>query len=82
MMNFLKNVNWDDAFQIAEQKPQVEELLVKKNNILARHDEPVYSQSLPTPANLKEDLHVELALMQEDGIITTIPHIKYFFAHF
>ena len=41
------------------------------------HEEPVYSQSLPTPTNLKDDLLVELALMQEYGIITTLPYSKY-----
>ena len=42
-----------------------------------QHEEPVYSQSLPTPTNLKDDLLVELALLQEYGIITTLPHSKY-----
>ena len=42
-----------------------------------QHEEPVYSQNLPTPTNLKDDLLVELALMQEYGIITTLPHSKY-----
>ena len=42
-----------------------------------QHEEPVYSQSLPTPTNLKDDLLVELALMQEYGIIPTLPHSKY-----
>ena len=42
-----------------------------------KHDEPVYAQSLPTPTNLKDDLLVELALMQEYGIITTMPYSKY-----
>ena len=42
-----------------------------------KHDDPVYAQSLPTPTNLKDDLLVELALMQEYGIITTLPYSKY-----
>ena len=42
-----------------------------------KHDEPVYAQSLPTPPNPKDDLLVELALMQEYGIITTLPYSKY-----
>ena len=37
----------------------------------------MYAQSLPTPTNLKDDLLVELALMQEYGIITTLPYSKY-----
>ena len=45
--------------------------------LTTKHDEPVYAQSLPTPTNLKNDLLVELALMQEYGIITTLPYSKY-----
>ena len=37
----------------------------------------MYAQSLPTPTNLKNNLLVELALMQEYGIITTLPYSKY-----
>ena len=37
----------------------------------------VYTQSLPVPINLKDDLTVELALMHIYGIITTIPFSKY-----
>ena len=48
-----------------------------KVKLTPQHEEPVYSQSLPTPTNLKDDLLVELALMQEYGIITTLPHSKY-----
>ena len=42
-----------------------------------KHDDPVYAQSLPTPTNLKDDLLVELALIQEYVIITTLPYSKY-----
>ena len=48
-----------------------------KIKLTPKHDEPVYAQSLPTPTNLKVDLLVELALMQEYGIITTLPYSKY-----
>ena len=48
-----------------------------KVNLTPQHEEPVYPQSLPTPTNLKDDLLVELALMQEYGIITTLPYSKY-----
>ena len=49
-----------------------------KTKLTPKHDEPVYAQSLPTPTNLEDDLLVELALMmQEYGIITTLPYIKY-----
>ena len=37
---------------------------------------PAYSQSLPTPINLKDDITVELALLHKYGIITTLPFSK------
>ena len=40
-------------------------------------DKTVYSQSLPMPIHLKEDLIVELALMHKHGIITVLPFSKY-----
>ena len=36
----------------------------------------IYTQSLPVPINLKEDLTVELALMHRYGMITTLPFQK------
>ena len=42
-----------------------------------KNDNPVYTQSLPVPINLKDDLTVELALMHKYGIITTLPFSKY-----
>ena len=42
-----------------------------------KNDKPVYTQSLPVPINLKDDLTVELALMHKYGIITTLPFSKY-----
>ena len=41
-----------------------------------KDDSPAYSQSLPTPINLKEDILVELALLHRYGIITTLPFAK------
>ena len=38
---------------------------------------PAYSQSLPAPINLKDDILVELALLDKYGIITTLPFSKY-----
>ena len=38
---------------------------------------PAYSQSLPGPINLKDDILVELALLHKYGIITTLPFSKY-----
>ena len=49
-----------------------------KLKLTPQHEEPVYSRSLPTPTYLKDDLFVELALMQEYGIITTLPYSKYY----
>ena len=40
-------------------------------------DRPAYSQSLPTPINLKNDITVELALLHKYGIITTLPFSNY-----
>ena len=48
-----------------------------KIKLTPKTDEPVYSQSLPCPINVKEDLTVELALMHYFGIITTLPFSKY-----
>ena len=44
-----------------------------KVNLTPKDDKPVYTQCLPVPINLKEDLTVELALMHRYGIITTLP---------
>ena len=38
---------------------------------------PAYSQSLPAPINLKDDILVELALLHKYGMITTLPFSKY-----
>ena len=38
---------------------------------------PAYSQSLPAPINLKDEILVELALLHKYGIITTLPFSKY-----
>ena len=40
-------------------------------------DSPAYSQSLPAPINLKEDILVQLALLYKCGINTTLPFSKY-----
>ena len=56
---------------------QIEALLVEFHDIFARHrfdigmneeltpkdDSPAYSQSMPTPVNLKDDILVELAIL-------------------
>ena len=42
-----------------------------------KDDTAVYSQNLPMPIHLIENLIVELALMQKYGIITVLPFSKY-----
>ena len=48
-----------------------------KIKLTPKTDEPVYSQSLPCPTNLEDDLTVALPLMHYFGIITTLPFSKY-----
>ena len=48
-----------------------------KVKLTPKDDKAVYSQSLPMPIHLKEDLVVELALMHKYGIITVLPFSKY-----
>ena len=48
-----------------------------KVKLTPKDDKAVYSQSLPVPIHLKEDLIVELALMHKYGIITVLPFSKY-----
>ena len=48
-----------------------------KVKLTPNDDRPAYSQSLPTPINLKDDITVELALLHKYGIITTLPFSKY-----
>ena len=44
-----------------------------KVELTPKDDKAVYSQSLPNPTHLKEDLIVDLALMHKYGIITVLP---------
>ena len=48
-----------------------------KVKLTTKDNSPAYSQSLPAPINLKEDILVELAMLHKDGIITTLPFSKY-----
>ena len=48
-----------------------------KVKLTLKDDKAVYSQSLPMPIHLKEDLIVELALMHKYGIVTVLPFSKY-----
>ena len=47
-----------------------------KVKLTPNDDRPAYSQSLPTPINLKDDITVELALLHKYGFITTLPFSK------
>ena len=48
-----------------------------KVKLTPKDDKAVYSQSLPMPIHLREDLIVELALMHKYGIVTVLPFSKY-----
>ena len=48
-----------------------------KVKLTPKNDEAVYSQSLPLPIHLKEDVIFELVLMHKYGIITVLPFSKY-----
>ena len=48
-----------------------------KLKLTPKDEKVVYSQSLPKPIHLKEDLIVELVLMHKYGIITVLPFSKY-----
>ena len=48
-----------------------------KVKLTPKDDKAVYSQNLPMPIHLKEDLIVELALVHKYGIITVLLFSKY-----
>ena len=48
-----------------------------KVSLTPKDDKPMYTQSLPVPIDLKEDLTVELALMHKYGKITMLLFSKY-----
>ena len=48
-----------------------------KVQLTSLDNRPAYSQSLPAPINLRDDILVELALLHKYGIITTLPFSKY-----
>ena len=47
-----------------------------KVKLTPKSDKPVYSQSLPMPIHVEEDVFVELALMHKHGIIIELPFSK------
>ena len=48
-----------------------------KVQITPLDNKPAYSQSLPAPNNIKDEVLVELALLHKYGFITTLPFSKY-----
>ena len=48
-----------------------------KVKLTPAHDLPVYVQSPPTPIHLRDEILVELALMQYFSIVTLLPNSKY-----
>ena len=48
-----------------------------KIKLTPEHDRPVYTQSPPTPIHIREELQIELALLQYYGVLTTLPFSKY-----
>ena len=55
-----------------------------KIKLTPEHDLPVYVQGPPTSIRLRDELHIELALMHYYGLITTLSQSKYsspLFAH-
>ena len=84
----LPNFDWTDSTLQPNAKQSVEDLLVGFHDIFAINTEfkvqltpldnrPAYSQNLPAPINLKDEILVELALLHKYEIITTLPFSKY-----
>ena len=48
-----------------------------KVKLTPTHNDPVYKKSPPTALHIKDDLKVELALLQYYGILCTLPYSKY-----
>ena len=48
-----------------------------KVKLIRAHDLPVYVQSPPTPIHLRDEILIELALMQYYGIVTLLPKSKF-----
>ena len=48
-----------------------------KVKLTPEHDEPMYTQGPPTPIDYRDDVLVELALIQYWGVITTLKYSKY-----
>ena len=88
---FLDNFDWSDFFErqkVEELLVEFHDIFARhrfdigknrefKVKLTPNDDRLAYSQNLPTPINLKDDITVELALLHKYGIITTLPFSKY-----
>ena len=68
-------VEYHDMF--ARHKIDIRMNTVFKVRLAPKDDKAVYTQNLPTPIQLKENLIVELSLMLKYGIIAAFPFSKY-----
>ena len=68
-------VDYHDIFD--RHRKDIGMITESKVNLTPKDDKAVYSQSLPIPIHLKEDLIDELAPMHKYGIITVLPFSKY-----
>ena len=75
--NALENVQAEYHDMFARQIMDIEMNTEFKVKLTSKDDNAVYSQSIPMPIYLKEDLIVELALMQKYGITTVRPFPRY-----
>ena len=73
MQDFL--VEYNDIF--AKHRFDVGYNTELKVKLTPAHDLPVYVESPPTPIHLRDEILVELALMQYYGIVTLLPNSKY-----
>ena len=58
------------------------EIVLTEHTEHSNDESPAYSQSLPGPINLKEDILIELAMLHKYRIITTLPFSKYAIPNF
>ena len=68
-------VDYNDIFE--KQRFDVRYNTELKVKLTPAHDLPVYVQSPPTPIHSRDEILVELALMQFCGVVTLLPNSKY-----
>ena len=89
---FLSNFDWTDSTLELDAKQAVDAVVVEFYDVFARrrfdngnnmefltplHGGPAYNQTLPVPNQFKDGILVELALLHQYGIITTLAFSKY-----